>query len=1416
MGVTRCDRLRAGVISALTLLAASGYAVDDRQYPVGTNGLPSSPLKAPVAMTSGSFLPAGEMTGNLDAARRASRDSSVVHSVVQFAEVPGRDQRAQLESLGVKLVGYLPAKSYFASIPKSVTPAQLQAAGIHWCGSVYAGDKIAPRIRQTGVGAWARRPGGSAELVVKYFSDVAADSVVRSLEREGATVLRSSSASHRVTIEVPTNRIERLAGIDGVRWIEETPPPPRKHNDGSRVNTQASIVQAAPFSLTGEGVVLGIWDGGSVDDTHDDFNGRLLLGEQVDTDDHATHVAGTMAGDGFLSEAEGGTDRQWRGMATEATIISYDFNGDTIEEHNPAINTFGIVLSQNSWGFVVSEIFNNCDQFGDYASLAPEYDQITTGLFGAPVSVIFSAGNERNNGECGLDQGSPDFLNYRCIGPPSTAKNMIVVGAINSDDSSMTTFSSWGPTDDGRLKPDLVAPGDELGGEGAIRSTLPGDEYGLFVGTSMAAPAVSGCVALLIEDFRVQNNGADPLPSTVKALFIHTARDLDDASSFYNKGPDYASGYGRIQVRDAVNQMRDNGFIVDSVPNNASNSTPFVVPAGTTNVKVTLVWDDPAAAENASVALVNDLDLVVLDPNGVRHFPWALDPESPASDAVQTHEDHTNNVEQVQVEGTNVLSGVWTVQVVGTSVTVDAPQSYTLAFTPTAGIPSPDSVAIVATPFSDVGGGNGNGFIEEGETITVDVILTRPSTPSNTLTGVTGELSTTSDGVTVTQPSSAYPDIDAGAVVTNVTSFQIAVGSNAVCGSQINLTLTVQTDTGDAELDFVLDVGTVSQSVSIDFETGLGAIVIQNDGGGLWHLSQGRSAQVGHSSSNSLYYGQGETSAGGGNYHTAPTNGFANTSTANRGSFTLPSVNLVGLQGRAVLTFNHFLSRESSAPSSFDVAKVEISRDGGVTYHTAGGPYNSTDGDFERATIDLTPYRNHEIVIRFSFDTMDNQFNTPEGWYVDDIVIRSFDCPLQVNPPGRIVAQGTTVIDGDGVVTVNDGLSGSNLFTQTVLTGAPHSDFRTFPAATDTSGFQDIAVVAVRNTGTLDFEVRDGETGDLISSGSLSALLSDPYDAIGVDVAGTTADELVFVAAGAAGTTLDVRDSASGVSLYSVAVLDAAAYSSYSLVGADVDGDGDKDIIVIGTRAADGALVADVRAGDDGASIALFALGKKLAAPFTPSVGDVDGDGREELIVLASGAKGATLAVFDGRKGKQVFARKVLKNATNSAGLLTGRFLGAGISGCAIGATGPGGDIRIETVSSRGKVVNSTTLGHPVEAPFVAVAGDVNGDGRDDVLLVTQNAWDGSLLLLALDANTGGTYYTVTPFPGETVTDLNVFTADVDGDGSLDAVLSATRTADSEVIFEVRAGVSGALLSGFGQGSNFAGPDTAFSANVGE
>jgi hypothetical protein len=609
-------------------------------------------------LKSRQFVPAPGMDETV-AAQLGASPTGRSHVLIQFGHIPTAGEREALEQAGVKLLAYVPHNTWFASVPATVSLNNGALTGARWLGSILPQDKLAAGLWEGQAGPWAVNADGSVGLDVLFFADVSLGEARQVVAAHGGYIEEELPEFHRLRVRVPGQAFTALAGEDGVQWIEEVPPPKTPANDGSRARTKVNSVQAVPYNLSGSGVDLGIWDKGVVYN-HVDFAGRLtVVDSYASVIEHATRVAGTMAGSGANSAARGGAPCQWKGMAPCADIISYYFDNN-LGDHNGAINTYGIELSQNSWGYRIDN--TSCDKYGYYGWDATGYDWIVTGLYGKRIMVVFAAGNERRSSYCAA------YKPYGNIWPPATAKNIIAVGATNSDNDSMTDFSSWGPVDDGRIKPDVVAPGCESGSAG-IRSTVSGNSYGSDCGTSYAAPAVAGISALLIQQYRHIYGGADPWPSTVKALLIHTAVDLG------NPGPDYAFGYGRVDAQAAADVLRARGLRQDSVSNGVTNTYTITVPARTASVKATLVWDDPAGTVNANPALVNNLDLTLVEPNGTTiRLPWVLNPTRPSSYATKGT-DSRNNVEQVYV--TNPTPGTWTVRVKGTSVP-EGPQPYSL------------------------------------------------------------------------------------------------------------------------------------------------------------------------------------------------------------------------------------------------------------------------------------------------------------------------------------------------------------------------------------------------------------------------------------------------------------------------------------------------------------------------------------------------------------------------------------------------------------------------------------------------------------------------------------------------------------------------------------------------------------------
>ena len=273
-----------------------------------------------------------------------------------------------------------------------------------------------------------------------------------------------------------------------------------------------------------------------------------------------------------------------------------------------------------------------------------------------------------------------DAGGYDSIHPQGCAKNVLTVGNVSNLVAGYTgpasvrvgPFSPFGPTDDGRLKPDIVAPGTDI-----IMADSPSDAaFQLNSGTSFAAPAITGSINLLNQLRESLHTNARPwLASTMKGLVIHTADEAGD-----HPGPDYRFGWGLMNTRRAAELIRNNAtngwksFIKEIyLPDGGSIEIPVPISAGQTG-KFSIVWTDPAgpAQTNAVIdvtasRLINDVDLRVISPSGTTNFPLVLNPDltnqsaAVRAAAATPGDDTRNNIEQVLI--TNTVSGTYLARV---------------------------------------------------------------------------------------------------------------------------------------------------------------------------------------------------------------------------------------------------------------------------------------------------------------------------------------------------------------------------------------------------------------------------------------------------------------------------------------------------------------------------------------------------------------------------------------------------------------------------------------------------------------------------------------------------------------------------------------------------------------------------------
>jgi len=425
---------------------------------------------------------------------------------------------------------------------------------------------------------------------------------------------------------------------------------------------------------------LGVWDGGRARPTHVELNGRINNKQNVAISDHTTHVAGTLIAAGVNPRA--------KGMAYGfQDLVVYDFDNNLSEmltESNGGMllsnHSYGTICgwyqntASNRWEFRGQWNTNEDYKFGYYSSEAEVWDSIA---YNAPYHLIVkSSGNNRN--QTGPADGQPYWRynasgvmvdagvrpsgmssnnGYDIIPTSGTAKNILTVGAIEAipsgysrpEDAVISSFSSWGPTDDGRIKPDVVADGVNL--FSSIGTT--DNAYAIYSGTSMATPATAGSLTLLQEYYAQLHSGAFMRSATLKALVIHTT---DEAGP--TPGPDYKYGWGVVNAAKAANVITGansgNSFLIRENTLNSGVPVSFdVVASGKGILTATLCWTDPRGTVGATtvnintIKLIHDLDIRITK-GGTTYMPWILNPGVPAA-AATTGDNIRDNVEKIEV-----------------------------------------------------------------------------------------------------------------------------------------------------------------------------------------------------------------------------------------------------------------------------------------------------------------------------------------------------------------------------------------------------------------------------------------------------------------------------------------------------------------------------------------------------------------------------------------------------------------------------------------------------------------------------------------------------------------------------------------------------------------------------------------------
>lgn len=632
--------------------------------------------------------------------------------IVQFVKPITELDKQKIQQMGFEILGYLPED---ALVVRGASLEKLNFPGVRGVIPYLASYKISTSFPSMSV----FNHNQTQLVVVSLFKDSDLSQFLESLENLDRMQVYEAEGNTLI-LEASHAQIFKLAGLPGVEHIQPLPQfktmdfdlenpelatLPKKGGDYSDLDGSESGTRVMNFSeawakgFTGRNQVASMSDTGlDTGDTkaiHTDFSGAVKAGQFFgifaksweDPMGHGTHVAGSIVGRGTASkgalrggayEAQFVAQSLWSPMLNNLSLpakISDLFNKAAAE---------GASVHSNSWGAATN--------LGGYDTFARQVDEWA---FQNPdLLVVFAAGNS------GVDKNKDGRIDANSIATPGTAKNALTVGAsenktatggiqtpvsklksaldswpaepiysskISDNEKGLAMFSSRGPTQDGRVKPDVVAPGTNILST-ATRVSGASELWGRYNesyvwagGTSMATPLTAGAVTvarqIIQEDFKI----AKPSGALLKAVVMHTADDLypgqfgelgaSKGQEILKRRPDFDQGYGRVNVAQIVN-MKTGTHLVDErngVEQGKEMTYEVSVRKGQ-NLLINLVYADAPASPNAAKTLVNDLDLIVLKPDGTRLSPA----------------DRVNNNEYIQLQ--NLEAGAYKIIVRGNSV----------------------------------------------------------------------------------------------------------------------------------------------------------------------------------------------------------------------------------------------------------------------------------------------------------------------------------------------------------------------------------------------------------------------------------------------------------------------------------------------------------------------------------------------------------------------------------------------------------------------------------------------------------------------------------------------------------------------------------------------------------------------------
>ncbi|PQJ33096.1 peptidase S8 [Nonlabens arenilitoris] len=564
---------------------------------------------------------------------------------LQFAQTPTYTIQQDLKAAGITLESYIPHKTYAFTASQEVNPLVLKQKGVITILPYDNRMKLSHDLKNETIGEWALR-GDKVLIQIQYFKNITLDEISVLLKNDDLEILEIFTTGHVAMLAIDIDRIDEIASRNYVQYMDViTPPSIKEDTDGRGLHRSNSLdtQQVGGRNYTGAGIGVLVRDDGIVG-PHIDFEGRIDNSQASGTGQtHGDGVAGILAGAGNLNPEN-------RGMAAGSDVYISNYASSFLDLSTTSlINNGSVQITNSSYG-------NGCN-----AGYTITANTVDSQINNTPSLLhVFSAGNS-NGSDCGYGAGG-QWGNI--TGGHKQGKNVIATANVN-DDGSLAGSSSNGPATDGRIKPDITAHG-----QGHI-STDEDNGYLSFGGTSGAAPGIAGVAAQLYDAYQTIANGILPESALIKAIMLNTANDVG------NTGPDFQYGWGIVNGLRAVKTIENRNFFSRTVSQGTSQNRIIPVPQNTSQVRIMLYWNDPAAATGASTALVNDLDLIVNDPAGTIYNPWVLNsnPNAVTLNApATTGVDRLNNMEQVVID--NPIAGDYTVDITGFNIPMGIQKFY--------------------------------------------------------------------------------------------------------------------------------------------------------------------------------------------------------------------------------------------------------------------------------------------------------------------------------------------------------------------------------------------------------------------------------------------------------------------------------------------------------------------------------------------------------------------------------------------------------------------------------------------------------------------------------------------------------------------------------------------------------------------